>query len=46
MLKHINRVFQLKAIRINILMINLLQIIPHGLSEAMSPQVGNDMWLH
>ncbi|KAJ0042951.1 hypothetical protein Pint_17820 [Pistacia integerrima] len=38
--------FQLKATSIIILMINLLQILPHGLSGAMSPQVGDDMWLH
>ena len=46
MLKHSNRVFQLKATGIIILMINLLQIIPHGFSGVMSLQVGDDMWLH
>ena len=46
MLKHSNHVFQLKVTSIIILMINLLQIIPHGLSRAMSPHVGDDMWLY
>ena len=46
MLKHDNHMFQLKATSIVILMINLLQIIPHGLSEAMRSQVGDDIWLH